>query len=556
MRRKMFALILLAALLLSLGTACGKGTNVEKKLEGSWYKNGHTSLNRDMRDGPEYIFYSDGTCQIASEYGTCTWTIVNDGQLKLTNFYGEITTAEIGALTDEKLTLYFGQIPVYCYRTCSEQEISAEVTADGYTPVEVEYLSKFFRIGTLAVQYTDISGNKALGVMNTAGKIMPLTSFPNIYFAFPVGAGKIGVYFSDGSYIQFALVDTSGNIIYRSPADADYSVALSDNGLLGIEKYMMGDEKCFGILRHDGTWLLEPSTSVFEMPPWGQEIFGDLYSYVVYCGENIFAKQYYRSDNRKMAFATLYNAETGESADIKDVLVYDAYDDYNTYCRTFFKNGKAFIVSDDMIYCIKKDFSLEPIVKNGPEKYVSFDYDVLFIGDKRESQNDESQPRVIDNVKLYNLDGEQILDLSQYTFVDNKILYIFRNGFIPALIYGEDGCYYAGWIGLDGEFAFDPVLVECELSDIGFYNNDRLISIRTEESVDGEMRGKYTLIMGNGDRNEFYTDQDVKSLNFNEGFSLIGHLDDPDGDGSGTTYYNGNFIDIHGNEIVPMLKTG
>lgn len=119
MKKRIHILSLLAVLLLLICAACGKGGNMEKKLVGSWYMNGQLTGLRDGGTGPAFTLYDDGTCEMASEYGTGTWTIVNSNQLKLTNYYGEASVAEISEVTKDKLVLVNGNYTMTFYRTGS-----------------------------------------------------------------------------------------------------------------------------------------------------------------------------------------------------------------------------------------------------------------------------------------------------------------------------------------------------------------------------------------------------------------------------------------------------
>lgn len=78
------------------------GRSYEKQLVGSWYREG------DSR--PVFTLYDDGTCEIAYEYGTGRWAVVNDGKLKLTNFYGESETKAIESLKNGCLTMEDGTV--------------------------------------------------------------------------------------------------------------------------------------------------------------------------------------------------------------------------------------------------------------------------------------------------------------------------------------------------------------------------------------------------------------------------------------------------------------
>ncbi len=101
MKKRVISLAL--ALVLCLGLAACGGNSLEKQLVGSWYYNGELTYG-----DPIFTLYSDGTCVIASEYGTGTWAVVNGNQLKLTNFYGETQTATIENVQNGRLTLNTG----------------------------------------------------------------------------------------------------------------------------------------------------------------------------------------------------------------------------------------------------------------------------------------------------------------------------------------------------------------------------------------------------------------------------------------------------------------
>lgn len=95
MRKKILSAAALALLLTLTLTACGK--KLEDRLAGSWYMEG--------REKPLFTLYDDGTCEIDGEYGTGRWAVVNDNQLKLTNFYGESVTIELVSVENGCLTM-------------------------------------------------------------------------------------------------------------------------------------------------------------------------------------------------------------------------------------------------------------------------------------------------------------------------------------------------------------------------------------------------------------------------------------------------------------------
>lgn len=62
------------------------GGSYEDQLPGEWYADPEAS----NVDEPLFTLYTDGTCTIWGEYGTGHWSLVNDNQLKLTTFYGQV----------------------------------------------------------------------------------------------------------------------------------------------------------------------------------------------------------------------------------------------------------------------------------------------------------------------------------------------------------------------------------------------------------------------------------------------------------------------------------
>lgn len=62
----------------------GCGNSLERKIVGEW---------KDIDSEDRTLeFYEDGTCKILSEYGTGTYTIDSNNQLKITDYYGSAET--------------------------------------------------------------------------------------------------------------------------------------------------------------------------------------------------------------------------------------------------------------------------------------------------------------------------------------------------------------------------------------------------------------------------------------------------------------------------------
>ena len=75
-------------------TGCGKDT--KKLVLGDWYLEGSSRLR--------FTIYDDGTVNIPGTYGTGKWSIVNDDQLKIADFYGESTVLKIEDIDKDSMT--------------------------------------------------------------------------------------------------------------------------------------------------------------------------------------------------------------------------------------------------------------------------------------------------------------------------------------------------------------------------------------------------------------------------------------------------------------------
>lgn len=95
--KKITAAVLVITIVVLL-CAC---SSPEDELVGKWYIEDNDVLY--------FTFFSDGTCKVYGEYGTCKWS-VTDGLLKIINFYGQTTTYEYSAEGDSLTIDYRGNI--------------------------------------------------------------------------------------------------------------------------------------------------------------------------------------------------------------------------------------------------------------------------------------------------------------------------------------------------------------------------------------------------------------------------------------------------------------
>lgn len=98
---KILILAVILIMMISFITKCAGGGSIESKLVGSWYF--------EKNDSFAFTLYDDGTCEIDGEYGSGTWTVVNDSKLKLTNFYGQSDASEIDKISGNTLVLGSGE---------------------------------------------------------------------------------------------------------------------------------------------------------------------------------------------------------------------------------------------------------------------------------------------------------------------------------------------------------------------------------------------------------------------------------------------------------------
>lgn len=92
--KKLLTAFCAVILLFSLASC---GSSLESNLPGSWDNGFHT-----------LTFYSDGTYEETTRYGTGTWKVLDGNTLKLTDFYGETKTYQIDSVSSSQITFESG----------------------------------------------------------------------------------------------------------------------------------------------------------------------------------------------------------------------------------------------------------------------------------------------------------------------------------------------------------------------------------------------------------------------------------------------------------------
>lgn len=95
-RRKFLKLAAAAAMVCAAGGLTGCKRNVNKLVIGDWYLEGSDRLR--------FTIYDDGTVNIPGTYGTGRWSIVNDDQLKISDFYGETFVLKVEDIDKKSMT--------------------------------------------------------------------------------------------------------------------------------------------------------------------------------------------------------------------------------------------------------------------------------------------------------------------------------------------------------------------------------------------------------------------------------------------------------------------
>ncbi len=524
--RKLFCVLLTAVLVLSLVACDNDSQTVNEKdllslLPGSWYIDGNQE--------PAFILYDDGTCEIDNEYGTGTWSVVNENQLKLTNYYGETKVATINELTDDKLVLGNGDDTQIFSSSSSainqNEQLLEEADEDSSVSVQLTNGS-IFSDGVAWVKYTEPTGTEKIGVVNTEGKITPIIADEITQFGSDFSSGYAYVNYKDTSnpretLEQFVIIDSAGSIVSRSPLDGNYRILTGGDGVFLVQQTvhsMTTNEMRIGIIDKDGNWICEPAVqNVLSLSSKAQDIYSSGDVYYFYHGEHIFSAYYKTNfDYIGSSYSCIYNADTGVAAEYEDMkLSYSWYDALVPYS---FSDGKAIAVSDDTVYCIATDLNVTPILTDRPDCEVYFQNGVFFAGERHYSGN---APTCVENGKFYNMDGSTLVDLSQYSLVVGEgpyAWYRYVDGHAAILVYGEDYRYYLGIIDMDGKFTFEPLIVKGG-DYTGAFSCD-VIATQISENIDGKIFSKPILLTTTGEIIEVEVDyRTTGSLVFIDGFA-------------------------------------
>jgi len=451
MRKIWLTVVLICALTLS---SCGKSDDYGQKLVGAWYNEGSLT--------PAFILYEDGTCEIEGEYGEGTWKVDKNKQLILQNYYGEIEKATIISIENGHLSIEDGTESMLLYNEPTNMDDSSNVTleeindniekeemADTDIEVTEETLASdkfvFYNVNqdeelkdkSILCRYRTLNGDGyeclGIGIINDELQFIPCELEDSdghsraSYSVFSEGYAYIN-YVIDTEVDHFVIIDIDGNVVYESPNDAMYEILCGGNGYYYVKKKISGfdtNEVSYWIVSVDGVWTAVDFVTDTEASDYRYNGSG-----VLQLGNTIFVKM----DNCSI---------------------------YHTFSKDkYWPEFVGFTENNELIWLHSSSYAGEVYVTdiNGNTRQIAvtgrwgkakYGDGLIFVSD---SQGDECY-----NARYIDLEGNVIIDLSQYKIVNFKTGEQFYNGYAALQITGQDYNHYLAIIDKNGNFAFEPI---------------------------------------------------------------------------------------------------
>lgn len=547
MKKRIIALLLILVLVISaVISGCGKKEKqLEEMLVGIWYLGGEMTTTRDGGKGPELILYSDGSCEMASEYGTGKWSVVNDNQLKLTNYYGETETKYILSVGGGQLRLgdEKGKNQVVFFDRVIEQEQEngseslVNETLDKQEEVENTITlvdAKPFSDGVAWVQYIDAQGEWQWGLLRTDGTVVQpqdidfkekeKSDFSAGYAYVTTDAYERGASDTPDS---FKILNRDGEVTAQSPNDGNsYQIVCGGDGIFLVKQLvqsMTENTTSYGVISHNGTWIQEltpyelcgshPLSAADGDPNWLKVNFG-------YKGEGVFCATYStKAASGSVEQFVLFNAFSGQNFKWKIEYQFGAENDV-VFGR--FNNGSTIARLNHQAYRMTTDFELTPLDVDA-DKIISYSEGIFFMA------NEDWGKEIYTNGAFYRADGSLVADLSRYELIMSGAynLYRYSDGYAAIVVRGQDGKKYLGIIDSNGEFNFEPRRIESVRSGL----SEGTIACEIKEG------NSYVSVFINVDGSEFrlsdYGQESIGVGYFSDGYLFDGK--------------NRKFIDRNGN---------
>lgn len=364
-------------------------------------------------------------------------------------------------------------------------------------------------------------------------------------------------------YERFAIIDTDAKHIFISPTDSDYSIICGGDGVYMVKKktksdYTGSSEMKIGIIKSDGTWLVEPTDeNHFYSDNMHNGLIGTEY---VYRGEHIFSIS--RNDYEKESdydrefnlWLDLYNADTDTYQEFEEMEMLSNFENgkailYKTY------NLSNFTVAGTSLYTIdSSNFSTKEIIEglgwggrsgqtltlsNRPTASEGYIFGISY--HDWESYNHFDTDSIEANA-FFDFSGNKVIDLEQYNVLfynginenERQNFCEFHNGKAVIELSGNGDGSYIVTINTKGDFLYEPI----KISRKGNYDYKKgIISAKANRNIDGDSYEADILIDATtGEVKEM--DFDVVSDKWSEGYC----------------YKDGYFIDSNGKVLKIKIK--
>lgn len=267
-KKVLFSILFVTSLVFATG--CFK-KDYKELLSTSWFAEGNSD--------PSFILYDDGTCEIAGEYGIGKWEIVNDNELKLTNYYGETETVPIISVEDGCLTL----------GTVSEESVSFWDTAEKALTASKEIKAEDENAQDNLIEYTwygDYSDGYAWikyekdskqywASIDKSGKVICSFDADLVNSVFPYENGYAYLKYNN----KFEVINISGGVTASYPLDDNNMIRAYGDGYVLLQTYAADFDTSgytYTIYNYDET-VLEKFDSQTEL------------GRTHYCGNGVFA---------------------------------------------------------------------------------------------------------------------------------------------------------------------------------------------------------------------------------------------------------------------------
>ena len=283
----------------------------------------------------------------------------------------------------------------------------------------------------------------------------------------------------DGKVVS-KVIDKEGEILFESKDIEDCTILAYGSDMFIVGKYVSGfdvNEKQIGVVNRKGEWVQPLNTDKFivEGECVIDEITTGKQNSIRYLGDGVFVATrgalefvfYNVIDNISFQFSGAWSI-MGDYYNGKTLLEYN--NNAAGYSRGIYsldKNGNIVKISDSI------------------EKYI----DVYRTGEYADGL-------WYYEGCFYDADGQKIVDISQYSRQIENVNYyypVFKNGYSVIVLQGADGGTYYTVINMQGQFMFEPRMLE-----LAYYQEESGLIDKWDKTSPGELSEQIFSIYENG----------------------------------------------------------